>query len=135
MHSAKGLGAGDRVRWNGAFVGHSISEDASEVRWGANMIHLDNIHPLTDFKRNTAEFRERLRKSGLPAVLTVEGRPVLVVQDAEAYQKMLSALDRVEAIEGIKKGLESMKLGKGRAADEFFADLRERLGLPAKKRA
>ena len=99
------------------------------------MIHLDNIHPLTDFKRNTAEFREKLKKSGLPAVLTVEGRPELVVQDAEAYQKMLDVLDRVETFEGIKKGLDSMKQGKGREASEFFDDLRKKLGLQAKKRA
>lgn len=99
------------------------------------MIHLDNIHPLTDFKRDTAAFRERLKKSGLPAVLTVDGRPELVVQDAEAYQKLLDALERAEAVEGIKKGLESMKRGRGREASEFFADLRKRLGLRAKKTA
>lgn len=99
------------------------------------MIHLDNIHPLTDFKRDTTAFRERLKKSGLPAVLTVEGRPELVVQDAEAYQKLLDALERAEAVEGIKKGLESMKRGRGREASEFFADLRKQLGLPAKKPA
>lgn len=99
------------------------------------MIHLDNIHPLTDFKRNTAAFRERLKKSGLPAVLTVEGRPELVVQDAEAYQRLLDMLERVEAVEGIRKGLGSMKQGKGRDAAEFFADLRKRLGLKARKPA
>ena len=98
------------------------------------MIRLDNIHPLTDFKRNTGEFRERLKKSGLPTVLTVEGRPELVVQDAEAYQRMLNALERAETVEGIRKSLESMSLGKGRLADEFFSDLRQRLGLPARKR-
>lgn len=99
------------------------------------MIHLSNIHPLTDFKRNTTEFRERLKKSGLPAVLTVEGRPELVVQDAAAYQKMLDALERAEAVDGIRTGLESMKLGKGVPAKEFFADLRAKLGLPSEERA
>lgn len=98
------------------------------------MIQLNNIHPLTDFKRNTTEFRERLKRSGLPEVLTVEGRPELVVQDAAAYQRLLDAVERVETLDGIRAGLESMKLGKGKAAEEFFADLRARLGLQAKKR-
>jgi len=97
------------------------------------MIHLGNIHPLTDFKRDTTAFRERLKKSGLPTVLTVDGRPELVVQDAEAYQKLLDTLERAEAFEGIRKGLESMQRGKGREASEFFSDLRKQLGLPANK--
>jgi len=97
------------------------------------MIQLNNIHPLTDFKRNTGEFRKRLKKSGLPTVLTVEGRAELVVQDADAYQLMLDALERAETIEGIRKGLDSMKLGKVQPADEFFLDLRQRLKLPAKR--
>lgn len=80
------------------------------------MIHLGNIHPLTDFKRDTTAFSKRLKKSGQPAVLTVEGRAELVVQDADAYQNLLDLLEHVEAIEGIKKGLASMKAGKGRDA-------------------
>ncbi|MEX2219443.1 MAG: type II toxin-antitoxin system Phd/YefM family antitoxin [Phycisphaerales bacterium] len=99
------------------------------------MFHIDNIHPLTDFKRNTAEFRARLKKSGRPAVLTVEGRPELVVQDAGAYQKMLDALERAEAIEGIREGLESMKRGGGVPAAEFFADLKRRLAARKRKSA
>lgn len=97
------------------------------------MIHLDHIHPLTDFKRNTAEFRERLRRSGLPAVLTVEGRPELVVQDAGAYQRMLDLLDRAEAIEGINRGLEAMARGKGRPAEAFDADMRRKHKIPRRK--
>jgi PHD/YefM family antitoxin component YafN of YafNO toxin-antitoxin module len=98
------------------------------------MINLNNIHPLTDFKRHTTEFREQLKKSGLPAVLTVEGRPELVVQDAAAYQKLLDLLEQAEAIEGIRAGLESMKLGQGQPAEQFFADLRAKLGLPGKSK-
>lgn len=99
------------------------------------MIQVGNIHPLTEFKRDTAQFRARLKRTGLPAVLTVEGRPELVVQDAAAYQRLLDALDRAEALAGIRSGLESMAAEKGRPADEVFADLRGRLKLPRKKRA
>jgi hypothetical protein len=90
------------------------------------MIQLDNIQPLTDFKRNTAGFRQRLKKSGLPTVLTVDGRAELVVQDAAAYQKLLDAVDRAEAIAGIHRGLESLAHGKARPASEFFSELRRK---------
>lgn len=97
------------------------------------MIHLKNIHPLTDFKRNTSEFRQRLKKTGEPEVLTVEGRAELIVQDAAAYQKMLDELDRAQAIEGVRKGLESMKRGEGRPIEEFDSRMRKKHGLPRRK--
>lgn len=99
------------------------------------MIHIDNIHPLTSFKRNTAEFRDRLSKSGLPEVLTVDGRPALVVQDARAYQRLLDAIERIEAIEGIQDGLVSMSRREGVDAQAFFSGLRRDLRQKAKKRA
>lgn len=99
------------------------------------MIQLDNIFPLTDFKRNTSDLRAKLKKSGLPAVLTVEGRPELVVQDAAAYQRLLDALEHSEAVDGIRAGLDSMKRGKGKPASRAFAELRNELGLRKQKRA
>lgn len=108
----------------------SISRDALAMRQETPMFHTDNIHPLTDFKRNTAEFRERLKKSGMPTILTVEGRAELVVQDANAYQKLIDALEHVEAVEGIRQGLDSMKHGKGMPAKEFFENLRRSLKTP-----
>lgn len=97
------------------------------------MIELGNIHPLTDFKRNTTQFRQRLKKTGQPTLLTVEGRPDLVVQDAAAYQRLLDVVDRAEAIAGIQRGLESMERGEGRPAGEFFAEL-SRKRKPLRKR-
>jgi len=61
-------------------------------------------------------------------VLTVNGKAELVVQDAASYQKLLEAKDRMEAIEGIRRGLESMKRNGGKPAEkffrEFFSDIR-----------
>ena len=75
------------------------------------MVHLEDIHSLTDFQRNTKEHIQRLKVSR-PEVLTVNGKAEIVVQDAASYQKLLELIDRVEAIEGIQKGLESMQRGK-----------------------
>ncbi|MBX3317944.1 MAG: type II toxin-antitoxin system Phd/YefM family antitoxin [Phycisphaeraceae bacterium] len=99
------------------------------------MFNTEDIHSLTDFKRNTAGFREKLRKSGQPFVLTVDGRPAVVVQDAAAYQRMLDALDRLETIEAIRDGLATMNSGKGRPAETVLAEIRRGIGKKAKRRA
>jgi prevent-host-death family protein len=85
-----------------------------------------DIHPLTDFKRKTPEFVRRMKKTGHPVVLTVNGKAAVVVQDAAAYQRLLAVLDRAEAIEGIHRGLEEVKLGKTRPIDEALEDLRRK---------
>ena len=37
------------------------------------MIHLDDIYSLTEFQRHTKEHIERLKQTGRPEVLTVNG--------------------------------------------------------------
>jgi prevent-host-death family protein len=72
-----------------------------------------DIQSLSTFKRDTAKIVRQLKKTGQPVVLTVNGKAELVVQDAESYQKLLETQDRMEAIEGIKRGFESMKRKRG----------------------
>jgi prevent-host-death family protein len=90
------------------------------------MVHLEDIHSLTDFQRNTKEHIQRLKETGRPEVLTVNGKAEIVVQDAASYQKLLELIDRAEAIEGIQKGLESMQRGEGKPAQEVFTRLRKK---------
>ena len=94
------------------------------------MINLNDIHSLTDFQRNARDYIERLKASGQPVVLTVNGKAEVVVQDAASYQKLLDAIDRAEAIEGIQRGLEQMEAGRGRPAKEFFEALRKKYDIP-----
>jgi prevent-host-death family protein len=69
------------------------------------MINLSrDIHSLTDFKRNTTEFLQRIKQTKHPLVLTVNGKAELVVQDAESYQKLLDAAELLETLKGIKLG-------------------------------
>ena len=86
-----------------------------------------DIHPLTDFKRHTPEFLRRLKESGHPLVLTVNGKAEIVVQDARSYQRLLALAERLETIEAVREGLESMKRGEGRPAEEVFAEMEKEL--------
>ncbi|MCP6762224.1 MAG: type II toxin-antitoxin system Phd/YefM family antitoxin [Fischerella sp. CENA71] len=60
------------------------------------MINLDNIHSLTDFKRNVKQFLERIKINKSPLVLTVNGKAEIVVQDASTFQEMMDRLQRAE---------------------------------------
>ena len=88
-----------------------------------------DIHSLSTFKRDTAKLVRQMKKTREPVVLTVNGKAELVVQDAESYQKLLEARDRMEAIEGIRRGLESMKRQRGKPASEFFREFFAEKGI------
>ncbi|MBD2364183.1 type II toxin-antitoxin system Phd/YefM family antitoxin [Anabaena minutissima FACHB-250] len=60
------------------------------------MINLEQIHSLTDFKRNVKQFLERIKATKSPLVLTVNGKAEVVVQDASAFQEMIDRLKRAE---------------------------------------
>ncbi len=93
------------------------------------MISLKDIQSLTDFKRNTAEFVKKIKKSGNPLVLTVNGKAEIVVQDAKAYQEMLERIERAEAVAAIRKGMEEFERGDGRPAREALEELRQKHGI------
>jgi prevent-host-death family protein len=93
----------------------------------------EDIRSLTEFKRNTAEFMGQLEATGRPLVLTVNGEAKIVVQDAAAYQRLLEQIDRLEAIEGIRKGLESMKEGRGISFEQFKREMEKKYNLPSKR--
>ena len=50
----------------------------------------EDITSLSNFQRNTREFLQRLRETGRPLILTVNGQAELVVQAAASYQKLLN---------------------------------------------
>ena len=64
------------------------------------MIDLGDIRSLTHFIRNAKAHVERLRETGKPAVLTVNGEAAIVVQDARAYQRTLDALEAAPEFPG-----------------------------------
>jgi prevent-host-death family protein len=88
-----------------------------------------DIQSLTTFRRQSGDFMKHLKKSRRPMVLTVNGKPAAVVQDAEAYQRLLDIAAHSDAEEGIRQGLEDAKKGKVRPVEEFFADFEARHGI------
>ncbi len=90
-----------------------------------------DIHSLTDFKTRTPEFLSQLRQSDRAVLLTVNGRAELAVMSAATFQRVLVAIETLDALRGIRAGLEDGKAGRTRPADEFFAKFREQRDLAA----
>lgn len=91
------------------------------------MIDLQNIQSLTSFQRDAAGHIERLRESGLPEVLTVNGRAEIVVQTAEAYQALLSKLELYESAAAVNRGLADYREGRSRAVSAFDAMMKRNI--------
>ena len=88
-----------------------------------------DIQSLTTFRRRSGDFIKQLKKSRRPVVLTVKGKAAAVVQDAEAYQRLLDIAARVDVEEGIRQGLDDAKKGKTRPAKEFFDEFEAEHGI------
>jgi prevent-host-death family protein len=92
------------------------------------MINLDNIQPLTDFKRNVKQFIEQIKATKSPLVLTVNGRAEIVIQDASSFQEMMQRLETLETevhklkLEGLQRdialGVEQLQNGQFREYDD-----------------
>jgi prevent-host-death family protein len=94
------------------------------------MVNLSqDIHSLTDFKRNTSDFMSQMKKTRRPVVLTVNGKAELVVQHAESYQQILDRLERFEAVEAIRFGITAAKEGRVNSARQGLAELQAKLGI------
>ena len=91
-----------------------------------------DIHSLSDFKRKTSAFLERMRDSGHPVVLTINGKAELVVQDAASYQRLLDRVDETEALAGIKRGLAGVKAGRVTPRKEFEKEFRKKHGVSSR---
>jgi hypothetical protein len=53
-----------------------------------------DIGSLTDFARNMKVHLKRLRRTGRPELLTVNGKAEVVVQNASAYQRLIESLEK-----------------------------------------
>ena len=62
--------------------------------------------------------------------LTVNGKAAAVVQDGEAYQRLLDIAARADAAEGIRQGLSAIADRRGMPAREVFDALRAEYGIP-----
>jgi len=59
------------------------------------MLKMQDVWSLTDFHRNAKDHLKRLKRTGRPELLTINGKAEVVVQSASAYQRLLDLLEGV----------------------------------------
>jgi prevent-host-death family protein len=85
-----------------------------------------DIDSLSNFKRDTSRFVERMKATGQPVVLTINGRAELVVQDAASYQQLRSLAERVGSLEKLRQSLEDADAGRTRPMRKAVGSLGRR---------
>jgi PHD/YefM family antitoxin component YafN of YafNO toxin-antitoxin module len=89
------------------------------------MVRLNDIQSLTEFQRNTRRSIARLKKTGRPAVLTVNGQAEIVVQDANSYEKLLARAEEAGRLMELRRSIAQLRTGRvrdiGVALDELEA--------------
>ena len=85
---------------------------------------------ITTFRRRPSALLQHLKETKRPVLLTVKGRPTAVVQDAEAYQRLLDIAALADANEGIRQGLDDVASGRTQPAREALAKFRHDHDIP-----
>jgi len=96
-------------------------------------IEIENIRSLSEFQRNAKHHIKRLKKTGKPEVLTVNGRAEVVVQDAASYQRLLAELEHAQSVSQVRIGLEQAKRGEGRPMRQAIEEIAARHGIKLRK--
>jgi len=90
-----------------------------------------DIQAMTTFRRNPAKFVKHLKKTKRPLILTINGKAEAVLQDAEAYQRLLDTAAQADAREGIRQAKEDVEKGRTRPARRTLRAFRTLHGIPS----
>jgi PHD/YefM family antitoxin component YafN of YafNO toxin-antitoxin module len=89
-----------------------------------------DIQAMTTFRRNPGKFMKHLKRTKRPLILTINGKAEAILQDAEAYQRLLDIAAQADPLEGIRQGLEDAKKGRVRGARKALEQFRRVREIP-----
>lgn len=78
-----------------------------------------DIKSVTDLKKSTNEIFRQIRQTGRPVIITVNGKPGVVLIDAEVFEKKLKALNLKNLLSEAESDI---KAGRIRPALEFLEE-------------
>jgi prevent-host-death family protein len=81
----------------------------------------EDIKTVSDLKKHTKEIFKQLHRTGRPIVITVNGRPDVVVLDAEQFEKKLKVLNLAVLLSEAEADI---RAGRVRPAGVALSELR-----------
>lgn len=89
------------------------------------MFNSSDIYTITEFSRKPAQHLKRLSFSKRPEMLTHNGKPAVVIQDAASYEKMAELAAYADSILNIRQALAE----SGRPLDKFTKEFEAKHGI------
>ena len=80
---------------------------------------------IIEFNRNTAEHLERLAATKQPELYTHNGKPCVVIQDVESYERMAELADYAESRITLRRALSE----QGRPLQSFTQEFEASVGI------
>lgn len=82
---------------------------------------LQDVKTVSELKKNLKAIFEQLHRTGRPVIVTVNGKPDVVLLDAETFERRISALNLAPLL---AEAEEDIRKGRSRPASEFIKELR-----------
>jgi prevent-host-death family protein len=92
-------------------------------------VNLTSKESVEAFKQRPERMLERVEQTRRAILLTRNGRPRAVLQDAGSYRDLLATKDRLETILGVRAGLRDYRAGRFKSAETVFRRLKKKHGL------
>lgn len=87
----------------------------------SNVIPSEDIHSVTELKRNTRNILDRMHVTGRPVILTVNGKADSVLLDVRAYEKLLQAGNLSSLLAAAERDVEG---GRTRPVRDFLEEFK-----------
>ena len=86
---------------------------------------INGLGSLADFQARTEEYLARMKETGDPLVLSIDGKEELVVQDSASYQKLVERAGRAEPTDALQASIDDFRAGRVVPAEEMLAEMRK----------
>ncbi len=92
-----------------------------------SMNFIEDIQTLSEFKKNASRLIKQVQKTKRPLVLTVNGKPAVVIQDPAMYQSIVRDQEYWETVAALREGLKDIdNSDKWISIDEASAKIRDK---------